>query len=58
MHFTLDGVQERVELAILPFGHKLDAAVGKVADVSRDLETPSERLACEAKPHPLDATRE
>ena len=57
-HFTLNSVQKRIELAILPFDDELDTSVGEVADVSRHLEIFGERLACEAKPYPLDSARE
>ena len=45
-------------LGIPPLGHELDTAIRDVADKSRNLESPSERLACEAKPHPLDPAGE
>ena len=50
--------QKRVELVTVAFGHELDPAVGKVANVARNLETPGQRLAREAKPHPLNPARE
>jgi hypothetical protein len=58
MHLELDRVQKRLNLAQFPLSDQFDTTIGEVADVSRDLETPSERLAREAKPHPLDAARE
>ena len=53
-----DRCEKRVELVAVAFGHELDPAVGKVANETRNLETPGERLAREAKPHPLNPTRE
>ena len=53
-----DRCKKCVELVAVAFGHELDPAVGKVADVAGNLETPRERLGRVAKPHPLNATRE
>jgi hypothetical protein len=57
-HFTLDRCQKRVNLATFSFGHKLDSAIRKVADIPRNFKTPSQRLASGAKPHTLNPARE
>jgi hypothetical protein len=57
-HFTLDPCQKRVDLAFFSLGHNLDSAIVKVADVPRNCETPSQRLARGAKPHTLNPARE
>ena len=56
-HFPLDRCQKRVDLTVFTFDHKLDAAVWKVADIARDFQTSSQRLACGAKPHALNPAR-
>jgi hypothetical protein len=57
-HFTLDRCQKRIDLAAFSFDHKLDSAIGCVADVARNTVTSSQRLACGAKPHTLNPARE
>jgi hypothetical protein len=53
-----DRSEKRVELATLTFDHELNSAVRDVADETGNLETPSQRLAREAKPYPLNPARE
>ena len=53
-----DRSEKRVELATFTFGHELDSAVREVANETSNLETPSQRLAREAKPYPLNPARE
>jgi hypothetical protein len=58
IHLELDRCEERVELVGVTFGYELDSAVGKVANVARNLKTARERLGRKAKAHALNATRE
>ena len=57
-HLEPDRSEKRIELTIFAFSHELDSAVGEVANETDNLETPSQRLAREAKPHPLNPARE
>ena len=41
IHLELDRCEKRVELVGVTFGHKLDPAVRKVANVARNLKTPA-----------------
>jgi hypothetical protein len=57
-HLMPDRSEKRVEFATFTFGHELDSAVREVANETGNLETPSQRLAREAKPYPLNPARE
>ena len=53
-HLDPDRSEERVELRTFAFSHELYPAVGEVADETGNLETPSQRLAREAKAYSLN----
>jgi hypothetical protein len=57
-HFTLDRRQKRVNLTAFSLDQKLDPAIRKIADVTRNFDIPSQPLACGAKPHTLNPARE
>ena len=57
-HFTLDRCQKRVDLTTFSLDQKLNSAIRKVADVTRNFDIPSQPLARGAKPHTLNPARE